>query len=150
MTATVPSTVTSSTHDAMSLDSPLASQDGNNLTSVFHQPLDSMVHTIPEPSGQVSLSFSQVGAKSIRAPVLCTLWIVINPNAGWRYVPCFVWTMSLQMGSLCSSPCCTRALGSGAGEPSKSCRDASTEFDVTPKRLIASFRLVSIAPGPCW
>ncbi|KAK9850264.1 hypothetical protein WJX84_006904 [Apatococcus fuscideae] len=53
MTGTVPSSVASSTQDAMPLDSPLASQDGNNLTGVFHQPSDSMVHTMPESSGRL-------------------------------------------------------------------------------------------------
>lgn len=64
MTGTVPSTVASSIHDGASLDSPLASQDGNNLSGVFHQPSDSMVHAQREPYGQVSLSLCIVMSSS--------------------------------------------------------------------------------------
>ena len=46
--STVASTVASSTQEATSVDSPLASQDGNNLSGIHHLPSDSSVHAMPE------------------------------------------------------------------------------------------------------
>ena len=143
MTGTVPSTVPSSTHDAMSLDSPLASQDGNNLASVFHQPSDSMVHTMPEPSGQVSLSCLEYGVEGIQAPfTMHTLefWVLSPP----RFVdlcsaPCSVWTMYLQLGSLCCNAICTEGL---AGDLRIECQDAQPGSLIIFQRPVASFTSV--------